>query len=150
MLHLRTTSAFAAGLLIAVPSMAVLGGHQQKAGQTGAGYILQTDAAVAAPEPGSHNGGGETTAYKFFDKIDGMNFTFRKRALHPGSAIGYHLQNEDEVYYVLSGMGVMTVNGKSFDVGPGSAVLTRPGNSHGLVQKGGQDLVVIIAYENRR
>ncbi len=42
------------------------------------------------------------------------------------------------------------VNGKSFEVTAGSAVLTRPGNSHGLVQKGAEDLVVLIAYENRR
>ncbi len=114
------------------------------------GYILQTDTSVAAPEPGPHDGGGRTTAYKFFDNVKDMSFTFRKRAMHPGSAIGYHLQKEDEIYYVLSGTGVMTVNGRSFEVTAGSAVLTRPGNSHGLVQKGTGDLVVLIAYENRR
>ena len=115
-----------------------------------AGYILQTDQGVAAREPGSHDGGGQTTAYKFFDNVKDMSFTFRKRAMHPGSAIGYHLQKEDEIYYVLAGTGVMTVNGKRFDVAPGSAVLTRPGNSHGLVQTGKEDLVVLIAYENGR
>ncbi len=115
-----------------------------------AGFILQTDKGVAAPEPGPHGGGGQTTAYKFFDNVKDMSFTFRRRAMHPGSAIGYHLQKEDEIYYVLSGTGVMTVNGQSFEVTAGSAVLTRPGHSHGLVQKGTDDLVVLIAYENRR
>ena len=62
---------------------------------------------------------------------------FRKRALKPGSGIGYHEQKEDEIYYVISGRGVMTIDGKSFDVTPGTAVLTRPGSSHGL-EAGGQ------------
>ena len=65
----------------------------------------------------------------------------------PGSAIGYHEQKEDEIYYILSGRGVMTIDGKSFEVGPGTAVLTRPGSSHGLKQMGTADLVILINYE---
>jgi mannose-6-phosphate isomerase-like protein (cupin superfamily) len=66
--------------------------------------------------------------------------------LHPGSSIGYHLQKEDEVYYVVSGTGRMTIDDKPFDVKAGDAMLTRPGSSHGLVQTGGADLVVIIVF----
>ena len=47
---------------------------------------------------------------------------FRKRAFKPGSAIGYHVQHEDEIYYVLSGRGMMTIDGKAFEVGPGDAI----------------------------
>lgn len=111
------------------------------------GYIVQHDADVAKQEPGTHNGGGQTIDYSFFDKTPGMPFVFRKRALKPGSAIGYHEQKEDEVYYVLSGRGVMTLDDKPIDVGPGTAILTRPGSSHGLKQTGKEDLVVLIAYE---
>jgi mannose-6-phosphate isomerase-like protein (cupin superfamily) len=111
------------------------------------GYIVQHDADVAKPEPGTHRGGGQTVGYSFFDKTPGMHFVFRKRALKPGSGIGYHEQNEDEVYYVLSGRGTMTLDGKPIDVEPGTAVLTRPGSSHGLKQVGEEDLVILIAYE---
>jgi mannose-6-phosphate isomerase-like protein (cupin superfamily) len=72
---------------------------------------------------------------------------FRKRALKPGSAIGYHEQREDEIYYVLSGRGQMTLDGKTVDVGPGTAILTRTGSSHGLKQVGSDDLVIMINYE---
>jgi mannose-6-phosphate isomerase-like protein (cupin superfamily) len=41
----------------------------------------------------------------------------------------------------------MTIDGKSFDVTPGTAVLTRPGSSHGLKQTGPDDLVILINYE---
>ena len=111
------------------------------------GFIVQRDEQIAKPEPGTHNGGGQTVGYSFFDKTPGMKFVFRKRALKPGSGIGYHEQKEDEVYYVLSGKGVMTIDDKPFDVGPGTAILTRPGSSHGLKQTGPVDHVILIAYE---
>ena len=118
----------------------------QSAPQKG-GYVLERDAEVSKTEPGTHNGGGETIGYSFFAKTPNMPFVFRKRALKPGSGIGYHEQKEDEVYYVLSGKGVMTLDDKPVDVGPGTAVLTRPGSSHGLKQVGNEDLVIMIAYE---
>jgi len=111
------------------------------------GYVLERDAEVAANEPGTHNGGGQTVGYSFFKKVPKLALVFRKRALKPGSGIGYHEQKEDEIYYVLSGHGRMTIDDKPFDIGPGDAVLTRPGSSHGLKQTGAEDLVIMINYE---
>ena len=111
------------------------------------GYVLEKDKDVAKNEPGTHNGGGETIGYSFFAKTPSLGLVFRKRAFKPGSAIGYHLQHEDEIYYVLSGRGMMKIDGKEFEVGPGDAVLTRPGSSHGLTQIGKEDLVILINYE---
>ncbi|HEU4925692.1 MAG TPA: cupin domain-containing protein [Vicinamibacterales bacterium] len=110
------------------------------------GYVLERDAEVAREEPGTHNGGGQTIGYSFFKDTPKLGMVFRKRALKPGSAIGYHEQHEDEIYYVLSGRGIMTIDGKPIDVGPGTAVLTRPGSSHGLEQVGKEDLVILINY----
>ena len=75
---------------------------------------------------------------------------FRKRGLRPGSGIGYHEQTEGEIYYFLSGRGVMTLDGKNVDVGPGTAVLTRTGSSHGLKSVGSEDLVIIVNYPLNR
>src|SRR5687767_2027418 len=120
--------------------------HTATAGKPG-GYVLERDKEVAKNEPGTHKGGGETIGYSFFSKTPNLKLVFRKRAFKPGSAIGYHLQREDEIYYVLSGRGLMTIDGKEFEVGPGDAVLTRPGSSHGLKQIGKEDLVILINYE---
>ncbi|MGN6292255.1 MAG: cupin domain-containing protein [Chitinophagaceae bacterium] len=128
---------FATGLL----ASQVMGRNTQQAG-----YILEHEKEIAASQPGPHDGGGNTTAYNFFSKASGFNLAFRKRVLHPGSAIGYHLQKEDEIYYVLSGHGQMEMNGKTFEVQAGDAILTRPGSSHGLKQTGKEDLVIIINY----
>ncbi len=121
------------------------GGSQEKRAQ--GGYVLENDKDVARSEPGTHKGGGDTIGYSFFGKTPNLKLVFRKRAFKPGSAIGYHLQREDEIYYVLSGRGMMTIDGKEFEVGPGDAVLTRPGSSHGLKQIGKEDLVILINYE---
>ena len=111
------------------------------------GFVLERDREVAKNEAGTHNGGGQTIGYSFFSKTPNLKLVFRKRAFKPGSAIGYHLQREDEIYYVLSGRGMMTIDGKDFEVLPGDAILTRPGSSHGLKQVGTDDLVILINYE---
>ncbi|MEO8482570.1 MAG: cupin domain-containing protein [Acidobacteriota bacterium] len=111
------------------------------------GYIIQHDSEVAKTEPGTHNGGGQTVGYSFFAGTPNMHLVFRKRALKPGSGIGYHVQTEDEIYYVLSGRGMMTLDGKEVEVGPGAAVLTRTGSSHGIKQTGPDDLVILINYQ---
>ncbi len=111
------------------------------------GYVIQRDKDVVKDEPGPHNGGGPSTGYIFFEKVPDLKFSFRKRVLHPGAAIGFHLQATDEVYYIIGGSGKMTINGDVFAVKPGDAVLTRGGSSHGLVQTGAGDLTIVISYQ---
>jgi mannose-6-phosphate isomerase-like protein (cupin superfamily) len=111
------------------------------------GYVIEHDADIAVNEPGTHNGGGQTVGYSFFKKVPNLTLVFRKRALKPGSGIGRHEQTEDEIYYVLSGKGSMTLDGKTVEITPGTAVLTRTGSSHSLKQVGDDDLVIMINYE---
>jgi mannose-6-phosphate isomerase-like protein (cupin superfamily) len=124
--------------------------QQQAPAAARSGSMVERDADVAKSEPGTHKGGGETIGYSFFAKAPDLRLVFRKRALKPGSAIGYHEQKEDEIYYVISGRGEMTLDGQTFEVTPGTAVLTRPGSSHGLKQIGTEDLVILINYEQQR
>lgn len=110
------------------------------------GYIIEADSLVATRESGPHGGGGETTGYPFFAEAQDLELVFRKRALHPGAAIGYHRQHRDEIYYVLSGTGELTMNDSTSVVGPGTSILTRAGSAHGLKQLGDEDLVIFIVY----
>src|SRR4051812_16928604 len=110
------------------------------------GYILEHEKDIAQQQRPPHDGVGMSTAYSFFAKAPGLNLAFRKRVLHPGSAIGYHLQQEDEIYYTLSGRGVMRMDADSFTVKAGDAILTRPGSSHGLRQTGTDSLTLLINY----
>lgn len=110
------------------------------------GYVLEREKDIAKEEPGSHKGGGLTTGYSFFAKVSDLPLVFRKRVLRPGSSIGYHLQEKDEIYYILDGEGEMSMNGKTFPVKAGDAILTRPGSSHGLKPAGNVSLTIMINY----
>jgi mannose-6-phosphate isomerase-like protein (cupin superfamily) len=50
-----------------------------------------------------------------------------------GSSIGLHRHdNEEEIFYIISGAGVVTDDGNTTRVGPGDAVLTGGGASHSI------------------
>ena len=110
---------------------------------------VQNETALAVEQPGPHQGEGTSTAYPFFDDAEGFRVVFRKRALHKGATIGLHTNDKDEVYYVLSGRGELTLEGKLSEVGPGDAILTRDGDSHGLRQLGDEDLVILVVFPKR-
>lgn len=109
-------------------------------------YVQQAR-GIAVEQPGPHEGLGTTTAYPFFEDAEGFDIVFRQRAMHPGSTIGEHRNDKDEIYYVLSGRGELLLDGKRREVGPGDAILTRNGSTHALAQRGKEDLVIIVVYQ---
>jgi quercetin dioxygenase-like cupin family protein len=139
----KTTTITAALVLLG----ATAAGAQAPAAPNEHGSMIQHDAELAKEEPGTHGGGGMSTGYDFFGGAPGLTTVFRKRALHPGAGIGYHLHRDDEIYYVLSGRGEYTLDGVKQEVGPGAALLTRAGSSHGMKVLGDQDLVLVITYQ---
>lgn len=108
--------------------------------------VIRHDSQVATAEAGPHEGTGRTTAYLYFDAVPEAGLIFRKRALHPGASIGMHVLRHDEVYYVLSGRGELTVGDTRSEVGPDTAIFLRLGAPVGIRQLGDEDLVIIIAY----
>jgi mannose-6-phosphate isomerase-like protein (cupin superfamily) len=132
------TGAFLAGCLCTAFLVAFSRDHQQ-------GYFVEHEKDIASPGPGPHDGGGQTIAYPFFSHVAGLQLVFRKRLLKAGSSIGYHLQETDEIYYILQGRGEMNMNGKRFAVAAGDAILTRAGNSHGLTPVG-DSMAILINY----
>jgi mannose-6-phosphate isomerase-like protein (cupin superfamily) len=145
----RTRLIIIALLVAAVSAVSLIFARGQAASQntSDAGYIIERDAEIAKEGPGTHNGLGRSTGYIFFEKVPDLKFSFRKRVLHKGASIGYHLQKTDEVYYIIGGTGKMKINDKEFSVKTGDAILTRGGSSHGLEQTGEGDLTIIITYQ---
>jgi len=112
--------------------------------------VVVQERDIAVGQPGPHDGEGTTTAYPFFADATGFDLVFRKRALHPGASIGAHVNDKDEIYYVLSGRGELVLNGAAREVGAGDAILTRSGDSHALRQVGDGDLVIFIVFDNSK
>jgi len=73
-----------------------------------------------------------------------------KITINPGSSIGVHEHvGEEEIFYIISGKGLVNDNGTITEVGPGDAVLTGNGASHSVEAVGDEPLVmmaVILLY----
>lgn len=114
------------------------------------GYFLEHENDIRVQQSSPHGAPGVTTAYPYFSKVGDYKNVFRKRTMGKGSSIGYHLQQTDEIYYIVSGTGIMNVNGERFPVSSGDAILTRPGNWHGLEPAGNDSLTIIINYQQKK
>ncbi len=65
--------------------------------------------------------------------------------LLPGTSIGYHQHNGmEEIYYVISGTGRMTVNDHTFDAQAGDAVPCTIHDSHGLYNNSNEPLDIFV------
>lgn len=108
--------------------------------------VLITEDDVKVEEPPPHGRIGMSTAWRISDAVPDRSFEFRKRALHPGAAIGIHPINHDEIYYVLSGEGVVHSDGEEAVMTGGMAAYLYTGAQVGIRQVGDEPLVLIIAY----
>ncbi|WP_197035413.1 Gfo/Idh/MocA family oxidoreductase [Paenibacillus sp. UNC451MF] len=99
-------------------------------------------------EPGvSHHGKGLTYGKRLFSKddFDTPIMFLGYSEIPPGASIGYHGHREDEeVYIILEGTGIMTVNGEQRQVKAGDIILNKPWWKHGLENNSDQPLRSII------
>ena len=112
--------------------------------------VVIDEASTVREEAPPHGAIGMSTAYRISDAVPApRSFEFRKRALHVGAAIGIHPIDHDEIYYVLSGTGVVHSDGDEKALKPGSAAWLYKGAQVGIRQTGSEPLVLIIAYPNK-
>ncbi len=112
--------------------------------------VVIDEADTLREEAPPHGAIGTSTAYRISDAVSApRSFEFRKRALHVGAAIGVHPIDHDEIYYVLSGTGVVHSDGEEKELHPGMAAWLYKGAKVGIRQTGDAPLVLIIAYPNK-
>jgi lysophospholipase L1-like esterase/mannose-6-phosphate isomerase-like protein (cupin superfamily) len=112
--------------------------------------VVVREEEVKRSEPPPHGAIGLSTVYGISDAVPASrSMEFRKRVLHVGAAIGLHLIDHDEVYYVLSGTGEVTSDGVTQSVEPGTAAYLFKGATVGIKQNGKQPLALIISYPNQ-
>jgi quercetin dioxygenase-like cupin family protein len=76
--------------------------------------------------------------------LEGLLF-FAHAVLKPGREIEAHVDPYEEVYYLLSGRGVMTVGDERQEVTAGDAIWLPRGVSHSLTNDGDEDCVILVA-----
>ena len=111
--------------------------------------VVIDEANTVREEPPPHGEIGMSTAWRISDSVPApRSFEFRKRALHVGAQIGIHPIAHDEIYYVVSGTGVVHSDGEERALKPGMAAWLYTGAKVGIRQTGGEPLMLIIAYPN--
>jgi quercetin dioxygenase-like cupin family protein len=91
----------------------------------------------------AHNG---AAACMLLDRrvLEGLLF-FAHAVLKPGKEIEEHIDPYEEVYYLLSGRGVMTVGDKRQEVTAGDAIWLPYGVPHSLLNDGDEECVILVA-----
>jgi uncharacterized cupin superfamily protein len=80
-------------------------------------------------------------------RADGCAYNFLDFTVLPaGADIGIHTHEADneEIYVVISGRGLMHLDGDQFEVGAGHVIVNRPGGTHGLKNIGDEELRLVV------
>ncbi|MCP1103008.1 putative cupin superfamily protein [Aequitasia blattaphilus] len=97
--------------------------------------------------PKCHDGEGELGFIELFGEKDfssGIRF-FHHTVLPPKTSIGIHTHgNDEEIYIVLEGSGVMHLDGKDYEVAKGDVIINQPFGTHGIKNTGDQDLKLLV------
>ncbi|MFC1542189.1 cupin domain-containing protein [Candidatus Latescibacterota bacterium] len=111
------------------------------------------DRRLLKPTSNAHQGKGDILFRRLWSNESFLtNWEFIDHCvLPPGTSIGYHQHNGiEEVYYLMSGSGRMTVNDVTTNVKTGDAIPCTLHDSHGLYNNSDRDielLVIAVAME---
>ena len=95
----------------------------------------------------SHGGSGPVDLYEIWEKSDfRSNVDFVDRVvIPPGSAIGFHKHdNNEEMYIVLKGRGLMKIENEEVVVKEGDMILNPVEGQHGLTNNSEKDIDVLV------
>jgi mannose-6-phosphate isomerase-like protein (cupin superfamily) len=89
------------------------------------------------------HGGAERQALRILN-ADTAPLTFSWYAIAPSARCLSHVHTgKAETWLIVQGEGEARVDGQDFRVGPGDALVTRPGQPHELVNLGQQPLIFV-------
>ncbi len=80
------------------------------------------------------------------EDLEGRHLNFiHNDIIRPGVSVGVHGHDDvEEYYYILSGRGIMTLDDKRYEVGPGDVTGVFRGGVHGLENTGTEDMRVVV------
>ena len=95
----------------------------------------------------AHGGARPIFFHRAGERADGCAYNFLDFTVLPaGADIGIHTHEPDneEVYVVVSGRGMMYLDGEQFAVEAGHVIVNRPGGTHGLRNTGNEELRLVV------
>jgi quercetin dioxygenase-like cupin family protein len=80
------------------------------------------------------------------DETATSHLTFGTAILEPGGSLAPHRHPPAEIYYILAGSAVMTIDGARYDASAGTGIFI-PGNAeHGIVNASQQTVKFLYAF----
>jgi len=109
----------------------------------------------AERKPGPFNGNGEILVRSLLAGPEEMYHkgrVFAHTTVYPGSAIGYHIHNnESETYYILSGNGRYNDNGSILEFKQGDVLFCGDGEGHGIEALNEPvEMIALILYHREK
>ena len=97
----------------------------------------------------AHNGVGQIKMSRIYGNLD-----FKSKCdfvdhsvIPPGTSIGVHThENNEEVYFIIKGRGLMTLNGEEVEVSAGDLILNKCYGTHAL-KNCGDDPIEILVFQ---
>jgi quercetin dioxygenase-like cupin family protein len=80
------------------------------------------------------------------DRTPSAGLTAGVAELEPGGWLGLHRHTPAEIYYGLEGRGVATIEGKDYDIAPGTAVFIPGDAEHGVRNIGARTLRFLYVF----
>ena len=103
--------------------------------------------AAKQVQESSHEGTGAVDLHEIWKSSDfKSNIDFFDRVVvPPGSTIGFHKHGEnEEMYIVLEGKGLMIIEDDEVEVGKGDMILNPAGGRHGLINNSAADIDILV------
>ena len=111
-------------------------------------YLKKAIEMKRVPLPECHGGLGavDWTEVLSGSPVEGRRLNFlHDDIIKQGVTIGVHRHIKDEeYYYILSGHGIISLDGKEHEVGPGDIAAVFPGGTHGLINNTGEVMRIIV------
>ena len=101
----------------------------------------------------AHDGDGYLRTARVIERAPGELVTFLDLTeIPPGVSVGRHTHGPDdeELYVVVDGTGVVELDGREHEVGPGDVVVNAPGGTHALRATGERPLRMVVVDVARR
>lgn len=107
--------------------------------------ILKNENILPQVFENCHEGAGALLCRSLLDALGSEKFGLMHLDDIPaGVSIGVHPHTEEEeIYYLLSGKGILTFNGKAYEMLPGDISLCKPGDSHGYLAIDDTRMIVV-------
>ncbi|RKL61842.1 cupin domain-containing protein [Thermoanaerobacteraceae bacterium SP2] len=78
--------------------------------------------------------------------VEAQNFVMGYVTIYPGGSVPLHSHEQEEVYFIVSGKGIMHVNDERENVESGNYIYIHPNSTHMLENTSNENMIMVFCY----